>query len=1240
MHRNGNGGKDMHQNVKTRSTTVFFGILVLLLATATLVFGQGGNTGAVAGTIQDPSGAVVSGAQIEVINQSTGLKERTLTSGSNGTFNAPLLPIGHYTLVVSKEGFARTEAPDLVVRVTETTRVNIQMKLGAVTEEVTVSGVSSQVQLAAPTTGQTLTGDVIVEMPLATRNFLTLLALSAGTNTEMGGGAALGRGAVTLTVNGQRAVNNNYQLEGVNANDINLPIFDNVALPNPDTVAEFKTQTSLYDASQGRNGGGNIQVALRSGTDKYHGSAYEFFRNNVLNANEWFHKRNQLVESKPNETPVLRQNKFGGSLGGPVPLIKNFWFFGNYEGTRAASGISTGTNFTTNIPVLPADRSEANLIATFFPSGLPSGFSNLDPVALAYMNLPASKCPLFNDGQFCIPSLPGTPGFGASGTLNKAQISRSSLGVYDEDQFTITMDKQLGSSDKISGRWFYSKFNTVQPFSTQATLPFQKDFPQLNRFLKLGWTHTISTTGVNEFRFGFSRFGFDQVPHEPILLSDIGAVRGNSAEFPAAFRIAISGIGFSLGTGVNDDRGGRFNTFYYADDLSTTHGKHTLRVGGDISRYQLNRFNHFATRGSVSFANTTSTAPSLVGFQNFLLGRVTSTQGGAGFFTFHFRATDYAAYVQDDWKVHKRLTLNLGVRYEGLSVAHEKQNFLSNFRGLGDGNPGPISIIHPEDTPRVGTTGVPNCTLKDCLAHKLGPRAGFAWDVFGDQKTALRGGYGLYYQRTSNQELLQSAGGQPFSQQVSAQAFTVTLQNPFPTILPDSAFPLPNDQVVPRLVAFDGATGAPVFQSSSGAPLSGFFFFPSRNFHPPRAEQWNLTFQRELFKSWVWEVGYVGTRGGDLVGPGRPLNAGRICTLSQPCIIPNNIAAGVTVPAGTPGVVANADGTISITSNYFCSNPATTPCVSDTNAASNIDARVPTQFLGLANSRGFFQENLGESEYHSLQTTLVHQFSKSLYFQAAYTYSKSIDNGSGSAFQDELNGLFQFGDLLNTKSNHGLSDFDRTHRVVFSYDYDLPFARLAHIDNHGLGKLANGWRLIGNTTFQSGTPFVIVDSSAVTLQDTDFVNTTNFATLAPGMTKADVLNKGSRNSKIDNFLNMSAFQVGGSCVNDQNVVVASSDPTCTGFAAVGNVQRNSFRGLFQQNWNLSLAKATSLTEKVSLDFRADFFNIFNHPVFGSPQYLGGSSGNYGYVDVSGGDSSILNTVNDPRILQFSLKLSF
>jgi hypothetical protein len=1200
-------------------------VLAVILGVSTAAFAQA--NGSITGTVKDPSGAAVAGATIEIVNQQTGVVERTITTNSEGNFTATLLPIGSYNVVVTASGFAKAEATKIKVNVTETTSVTIALKVGAVTEALTISDAATPVQLNNATTGQSLGADTVGTLPLATRNFLTLLTLSTGANTELFQSDALGRGLVTINVNGQRPSNNNFQLEGINANDINLPVLDNVPLPNPQTVQEFKTQTSLYDASQGRNGGGNIQVALKTGTSRYHGDVFEFFRNNVLNANDFFNNRAGV------RRPVLRQNQFGGSLGGPVPWLKEFFFFGNYQGTRAASGTAAGTNFTTQIPILPTNRSAANLTSTYFPNGLPPGFTALDPVALRLLNLAGSKCP-FGDA-FCIPSLAGTAGVNAAGQPNLGTITRAGLGTFYEDQYVITLDKQVTDNNKVTGRWFSSDNDLVQPFNNGSTLPFARTTPASNRFLKIGWTSVITPKLVNDLRVGYNRFTFRFNPVEPITLADVGATRPNSGEFPATYRFNVGGNGFSIGAGVNDDRGGAFNTFVLGDDVSYSMGSHTFRAGFEGSHYQLNRFNNFATRGSVTYANTTAGQggagiPALSGFQNFLLGRITSTQGQSGFATFYFRATDFAAYLQDDWKVNSRLTLNLGVRWEGLSTAHEKSNFLSNFSAHRDGTLGPIKVIHPAETERVGTPGVSRCTLLDCFdSNNFGPRLGFAYDLFGNQKTVVRGGYGVYYQRVSNQSLLQTSGGTPFSEPVAATPFSVTSVNPFPTIRPTSDFPLPTDQAIPVLISFNGTTGAPVFSTvagvTPGTALNGNRFYPVRDFRAPYSQQFNLTVQHEVFKNTLFEIGYVGTRGIALIGTGNPLNPAQICTTANPCIIPAAIGSSVTVPAGTPGTVKNSDGSITITQS----------------TVANANARVPANYMGLENNRMQAIAQDAQSVYHSLQTSLTRRFSGGTYYQVAYTWSRSIDNGSGSSFQDESNGLLPVGDLFDLRASRGLSDFDRTHRLVLSYNWDLPFAKMLGVEDRGWGRFVNGWSLNGVTTFQSGTPFMVYDTSAATLQDPNNVNLNNKAFPIPG---AQILTSGSIKDRLNAYINLSAFQVGGNCVNNQNQVVACSDPSSTGRRSEGSLGRNVFRGPFQQNWDLSLIKMTRITEGTSVEFRAEFFNIWNHAAFQSPQAGFGTGaaffGNYGLVDVSGTTSAILATANRPRTIQFALKVNF
>jgi hypothetical protein len=912
--------------------------------------------------------------------------------------------------------------------------------------------------------------------------------------------------------------------------------------------------------------------------------------------------------------------------------MKDLFFFANYQGTRASSGISTGTLVSTQMPIFPADRSVPSLQATFFPGGLPPGYTSLDSAAVAFLNLPASKCPGFNDGTHCIPTLPGTAGLSDPTTPgsapNLATLSRSLAGPFTDNEYVISIDKQFNPTNHVEGRWFSSQGQNTEPFGEAGDLPFTEAFPLANRFLKLGWTHIFSNNTTNDLRLGYNRYVFANKPSQPITLSDIGATRGNSAQFPGAYEPIVSSY-FSLGPGVNDNRGGTFNTFVYADDLSHIMGKHTLRIGGEVDRYQLNRYNNFAALGSVSFEDTSAGdgLPALDALQNWLLGRVSTTQGQAGFAQVYFRAADPAAYFQDDYKATSRLTLNLGVRWEGIDIAHDKYDLLGNFAGNGDGLAGPLQTIHPASTPHVGTPGVSSCTLLHCMdLSNLAPRVGFAWDVMGDGKTAVRGGYGVYFDRTSNQDQLQTFGGFPFQEAVSATPFSVTPENPFPNFPPLSDFPLSGTQPTPLLTAFDGPTGTPIFNGAGGAPESGFFFYPVRNLVPPYSEQWNFSVQRQVKGGWVASVGYVGSHGLKLLGPGRPLNPGKICTVASPCTIPASIGKNVTVPNGTPGTTQNADGSVTITQTTM----------------DNVDARVPSQYLGMTADELFFGENQGFSNYHALQSSLLHRWTNGLYFQMAYTYSRCMDNGSGSQYGDELNGLNQWGDLFNPRSNYGPCDFDRTHRLVISYNYELPFARMLKIENRGFGKMANGWTVNGITTFQSNLPFLIFDTSAMVPED-NFVQLSNFATLAPNMSFKDVMTSGSTESRLNNYVNLNAFTPGGNCVNNQYVVVSCSDPSATGYAAVGDVSRNNFRGPFETNWDFSLGKNTRMTEKATLTFRADFFNIFNHPAFQDPSaggYSGTAVGNSGQINVASGSSAITKTLNGPRVIQLSLRLEF
>src|SRR6202165_2954238 len=376
-------------------------VLVLVgILTSTCAYGQGGATGAISGAVVDTSGGSVAGAEVQIIDTRTDSLARKVSTNADGLFVAPLLPPGTYIVVVNKSGFAEAKASGIEVRVTETTKVTISLKPGAVSEKVEISAQITSVETTNAATGQSLNTETVRELPLATQNYQQLLTLSSGAQSELNASAQLGRGNVRVIVNGQREDNNNYLIEGISATDYNVAQATNVPLPNPDVIQEFKVQTSLYDASQGRNGGGNVNAILRSGTKEFHGDVYEFFRNDVLNANEFF------LNAAGQKRPSVKQNIFGGSLGGPVVKEKFGYFFVNYQGTRQRSGLSPGTFIRTTIPNLPADRSDASISQAFFGNAT----TPIDPVVSKLFNFKSNQFGGTSNG-FLIPS--GDPATGA-----------------------------------------------------------------------------------------------------------------------------------------------------------------------------------------------------------------------------------------------------------------------------------------------------------------------------------------------------------------------------------------------------------------------------------------------------------------------------------------------------------------------------------------------------------------------------------------------------------------------------------------------------------------------------------------------------------------------------------------------------------------------------------------------------------------------------------------------------------
>src|SRR5437660_3331974 len=601
-----------------RAASKLFLIALAVLASLGQMFAQGGATGAITGTVLDPSGAVVAGAEVRIVNQDTGVLTRTTKTDGNGSFTATLLPVGTYILSVTSPGFQEGKFTDIAVRITETTRMEAKLRPVAVQEKIEVQAQVQTVETSTATTGQAIESRTIRDLPLATQNFQQLLTLSTGAQSELNASAQLGRGNVRIIVNGQREDNNNYLIEGISATDYNVAQATNVPLPNPDVVGEFKVQTSLYDASQGRNGGGNVNAILKSGTKNFHGDVYEFFRNDVLNANEYFVNRAGLPR------PPVKQNIFGGSLGGPLGSNDKLgFFFVNYQGTRQRSGLSPGTLISTNIPVLPSVRTDATLDATLQTLfGVPS----IDPVIhklLLFQSDQFGSSP----GGFLIPSIPGIPG-------STGQFIVSKPGRYTDDQFTTNWDREFrGGNDKVSARFFFSNAESVLPFGagilqlslggtlqssiSTTDLNFPYDLPVNDRFLSVNETHIFSPVLVNDFRFGFVRINNTLGNIPPITASDLGIDRPTNDVTTSIYKFVLTSSGFQIGPTPPADQSQTQNNYNFVDTMSWVKGKHVLRFGGEYTRVNLDKLFPQVFNGEVFFANDSS---GTTDFQKFLTG--------------------------------------------------------------------------------------------------------------------------------------------------------------------------------------------------------------------------------------------------------------------------------------------------------------------------------------------------------------------------------------------------------------------------------------------------------------------------------------------------------------------------------------------------------------------------------------------------------------------------------------------
>ena len=1157
-------------------------LLISILSCALLRAQISSSTGAIQGSVTDPQNSAISGAKVVLTNTATESSAETTTLG-DGTFVFPLLVPGKYNIRVTAQGFESSQLDGVTVEITRVTNANTKLKIGQVSTVATVNEVAETVDTRTATTGDVITGTQVRDMPLPTRNFLDLTALQSGVSARIQSAATVGRGAPILDVAGSRATSNNFVLDGVDANSFGSNTLSGVPVPNPDAISEFRVSTSMYDASQGRGSGGNINVVLRSGTDHYHGGLFEFYRSNDMNANDYFSN----AAGKP--IPVLLQNQFGGQVGGPVPKLKDtFWFF-SYQGTRQKNGVSSLVSGSQE--VLPAIRTAATLGAAFNINP-----SLIDPVAVNILNAKGPYGGLLVPSGSCV----GVSGCTGPGSIGLLVLSLPT--IYNEDQESVSMDRNLFRNNHVSGQFFYANITQYAPTGGGVSLGQGQNSPATNNHGALTDTETLTPHLLNEFRIGYTNIKSYTLANEGVNVGDIGMAKWDGASYPGIPSLSISGLLSFGGIGVNSYQHGGNTSITIGDTLSWTKGKHSMRFGFENRKYGWNVDNEYGTRGSLSFPDITS----------FLTGTPNRLQIDVGSYDRNYRAQDVVGFAQDDFRVTRRLTLNLGVRYDYLGFPYDLNGKVGNFDpsritpacvAAGGGSCVLAGFISPASLAGLGTPGVSNTTLTNNSNHNFAPRFGLAYDVFGNGKLAVRGGYGIYYIRTSGQTLLQLIASPPWVEQYLASGTGVVgsrvLSNPWPNSLPQpSQFP-----ILPVIGQFTGkytSAGAPIYLNADGsAAVSQSLYGFTRGLVTPYVQQYNLSVQYQLPKGWILETGYIGSHGIHLlVEPS--LNQALLVNSSSPISYTN----GVTVTQNS-----NANATI----------------------------RVPVP--GFAPAGLNLVTNQGYSHYNGFILEASHAFAHGFQMKGAYTYSRSTDDDSGPSGSD----LDSFtGNQLVPSYNRGVSDFNEPHRLVFTGVWQLPGPKTGL-----LGQTLGGWGLSGVYTIQSGLPFSITSTSGGGLAGLSGSVTIR----ANSLNCANPLPSGRPEQNLNNYVTASCFAAVPNLTNGtvlsglnaqegfgSNSYVVGNNGVAgdTGIGSLfGTIGRNTYHGPNEHRFDLSLTKSFPvrkfLGEKGNIQLRAEAFKVFNNVIFSNPA-ANISNSTFGHI------TSTLDSTG--RILQMAAKLNF
>jgi hypothetical protein len=1063
------------------------------------------------GTVKDPSGAAIPMAQVSIKNVATGVT-RNVTGDSAGFYSAPNLLPGDYEVTLTAQGFATLVRKGINLDVGAQQVLDTTMQVGQVSQAVEVTTEAPLVQL----TSSAITGEVnattVRELPLNGRSWTDLATLQPGVASVQTHAPQSNRGfGSELTVSGGRPQENNYRLDGITVNDYMNGAPGNVlgGELGVDAIQEFKVLTSNYSAEYGRTSGGVVNAITRSGTNNFHGSAYEFLRNSALDTRNFF--------DGP-KVPPFRRNEFGASAGGPIHKDKIF-IFGNYEGIRQSKT-------TTAIATVPSLAARQGNLCTF-PSGVTPACTPhtviVDPSAQAYLPFwptPTANSPVLGNGD-------------------TAQVSFASPTVVSENFGTLRADWKFSEKDSA----FVTYLNEDNPETLHDPLNDVLDDNHTRRqTVSLEETHVFGSAFVNSARVGYNRVYAAQD-------DNVGAVNPLSSDTSltsdpgrTAAQVYTGGITHFMGSTLSSNGNTWiWNSYQFYDDAFWTHGAHATKFGFAVEHMQTADAARTEPGGLWHFGSLTAFLTNTP--KAFETG-IASTQGPR-----NMRQTLFGGYIQDDWRWRPNLTLNLGLRYEMVTVPTEADNHIS---------------ILPQITSaqfRLGSPAYGNATKRD-----FSPRVGFAWDPFHNQKTAVRGGFGIFD----------------------------TLPLPYETtILFSNAAPYASLLNAPKAPAgsfYQGGFGLLKAEQNQAA-------FIEQDPHRSYVLQWNLSIQRELAPSLAAVVGYVGSHGVHQQFRSDDINI----------VLPVSTSAGYLwpVPVGNGNLVNQNFGEI----------------------------------------RGVMWPM--STSYHALQVGVQKKMSHGVQLQTSFTWGKSIDEGSSSGFGDSFTNSISSEHWFDLKLSRGLSDFNVGRSLVINVIWDVPAPKFAL---EPFSWAVRGWELGGIYTVRDGTPFTATfgtDGDPLGLNSTD---PWDFPNRLTGSGCANLTNPGNPNHyvktqcfAIPTAPDVSFFNSGGGTGCDPAFgSTTKGDPNylwCSNLR--GNAGRNILIGPGESNLDFSLYKNNPIlriSESFNVQFRAEIFNILNHPNFAVPV-------NQTNTDIFASDGTpngaagvLTSTSTDSRQIQFALKL--